>query len=116
MEDLREVCYMVTKEDNVATAMADLDIGDIKITGDVPEVGYTVKSVQKIPFGHKIALRDIKKGEGIIKYGVVIGISTGDIQKGCHVHMHNMKSAYDYRSAELDPLTVHARDIEYKAY
>ena len=38
--------------------------------------------------GHKIALRDIKKGEDIIKYGYKIGHATEDIKKGEHVHTH----------------------------
>lgn len=42
--------------------------------------------------GHKIALRDIKKGEDIIKYGYKIGHATEDIKKGEHVHTHNIKT------------------------
>ena len=43
--------------------------------------------------GHKYALREIKKGEEIIKYGQPIGIAQIDIGKGEHVHSHNMKTA-----------------------
>ena len=43
--------------------------------------------------GHKYAVRDIAKGEKIIKYGFPIGISTEDISMGEHVHSHNMKTA-----------------------
>ena len=42
--------------------------------------------------GHKYALRDIKKGENIIKYGNPIGHATEDIKKGEHVHSHNVKT------------------------
>ncbi len=42
--------------------------------------------------GHKIALRDIKDGEDIIKYGYSIGRAVGDIKKGDHVHIHNVKT------------------------
>ena len=42
--------------------------------------------------GHKVALRDIKKGEDIIKYGYKIGHATEDIKKGEHVHTHNIKT------------------------
>ncbi len=42
--------------------------------------------------GHKVALRDIKKGENIIKYGFPIGHATEDIKKGEHVHTHNVKT------------------------
>lgn len=42
--------------------------------------------------GHKYALRDIKCGEDIIKYGNPIGHATCDIKKGEHVHTHNVKT------------------------
>ena len=42
--------------------------------------------------GHKYALRDISKGEQVIKYGYPIGIATEDIPKGAHIHSHNMKT------------------------
>ena len=42
--------------------------------------------------GHKYALRDIVKGENIIKYGNPIGHATADIKKGEHVHTHNVKT------------------------
>ena len=42
--------------------------------------------------GHKYALRDIKKGENIIKYGNPIGHATEDIKAGEHVHTHNVKT------------------------
>ena len=42
--------------------------------------------------GHKYALRDIKAGENIIKYGNPIGHATEDIKAGEHVHTHNVKT------------------------
>lgn len=42
--------------------------------------------------GHKYALRDIKCGENIIKYGQSIGHATEEIKKGSHVHTHNVKT------------------------
>ena len=42
--------------------------------------------------GHKYALRDIKSGEDIIKYGNPIGHAICDINKGEHVHTHNVKT------------------------
>lgn len=43
--------------------------------------------------GHKYAVRDIKKGEAVIKYGFSIGIAKQDIKAGEHVHTHNLKTA-----------------------
>ncbi len=42
--------------------------------------------------GHKYAVRDIKKGENVIKYGNPIGHATEDIRAGEHVHTHNTKT------------------------
>lgn len=42
--------------------------------------------------GHKIALRNIKAGEDIIKYGYPIGHAMCDIKAGEHVHIHNVKT------------------------
>ena len=42
--------------------------------------------------GHKYAVRDIKAGENIIKYGSPIGHATVDIKAGEHVHTHNVKT------------------------
>lgn len=42
--------------------------------------------------GHKYAVRDIKNGEQIIKYGFPIGVACEDIKKGEQVHSHNLKT------------------------
>ncbi|MBR5246389.1 MAG: altronate dehydratase [Clostridia bacterium] len=42
--------------------------------------------------GHKYALRDIKIGEAIIKYGFPIGVATEDIDENEHVHSHNLRT------------------------
>lgn len=47
-----------------------------------------------IPFGHKIALVPIEKGEDVIKFGVPIGRATAAVEAGEHVHIHNIESAY----------------------
>ena len=51
-----------------------------------------VKALDAIPLGHKIALKDIKKGETVLKYGHDIGLATAAIGKGRHAHIHNMKT------------------------
>ena len=48
--------------------------GPVELRGDAcaPEV----EAATEVPMGHKIALRDIRNGEDIVKYGVVIGRAT----------------------------------------
>lgn len=72
----------VHPEDNVTTLL-DMQTGlDRLATG--------LRIAKGVPFGHKIALRDIARGERIVKYGVAIGIAQADISRGDHVHVHNV--------------------------
>lgn len=43
--------------------------------------------------GHKYAVRDIQKGEQVIKYGFPIGVASEDIKTGEQVHSHNFKTS-----------------------
>ena len=60
------------------------------VTHDNSDFRITTK--MDIPIGHKVALKDIRKGETIWKYGQDIGIAKADIAKGEHVHVHNVKT------------------------
>lgn len=53
---------------------------------------FKLKALQDIPIGHKVALRDIKSGDTIWKYGQDIGKAVAAIKKGHHVHTHNVKT------------------------
>ncbi len=58
-------------------------------------VGITLEGKGKIPAGHKFALRDIPKGEYVIKYGEIIGRASQNIAKDEWVHTHNVQSHLD---------------------
>ena len=45
-----------------------------------------------IPQGHKMAIKVMRKGSQVMKYGFSIGHATEDIQPGQWVHSHNMKT------------------------
>ncbi len=45
-----------------------------------------------IPYGHKVAVKEIHVGEPILKYGEEIGIATKEIAAGDYVHVHNLDS------------------------
>lgn len=51
-----------------------------------------VKAVNDIPIGHKFAIKALKKGDTVIKYGVDIGKVVADIAVGEHTHIHNIKT------------------------
>ncbi len=47
---------------------------------------------QAVPIGHKVALRGLKAGDTVIKYGQDIGRMVADAGQGEHVHVHNLKT------------------------
>lgn len=70
--------------------------------------------------GHKYAARDIAMGENIIKYGMPIGHAIADIQKGEHVHTHNLKTNLagktEYTFAQAQPYQPVATDRTFMGY
>lgn len=81
------------KADSVGVATADISQGS-EVTGifmDSQEA-VKIKALDDIPLGHKIALSDLAAGDNVIKYGEDIGRVVADIQKGGHVHVHNLKT------------------------
>jgi len=77
---------VISQRDNVATALEPLD------TGRRLEIGAGVLVRERIPTGHKVALRPIAAGEAVIKYGSPIGTARIAIDAGQHVHVHNVDS------------------------
>ena len=73
--------------DNVCTVVESVEAGT-SVTAD----DFTVTAAEKIPFGHKVAIAAIAKGQEVRKYGETIGLATCDIRLGQHVHVHNMES------------------------
>ena len=80
-------------DDDVGVAVADLKKGASAgaVTLEGKSVG-TVKLRDKVPLGHKVALRDLPKDKAVIKYGREIGKAVQAIAKGAHVHTHNLKT------------------------
>ena len=79
---------VIDVRDNVATVVEDLCAGqEVLLPG-----GGEMKLVDDVPFGHKVALADIGRGEIVVKYGQSIGIATRAIRRGQHVHVHNVES------------------------
>ncbi len=54
--------------------------------------GHPIIAQQDIPAGHKMAIKSIREGQNILKYGYPIGIATTTISVGEHVHTHNIKT------------------------
>ena len=47
---------------------------------------------QDIPIGHKIALKDMREGDTVVKYGIDMGRVVQPIRAGEHAHVHNIKT------------------------
>lgn len=94
--------------DNVAVALADLEKGE-------PYEGVTL--AENVKKGHKFALRPIKSGENVIKYGVPIAHATRDIAVGEWVHTHNVKTnlsenlEYEYSPVKCDLAPAKMRKV-----
>jgi len=52
-------------------------------------VADNVLAAQRIPAGHKVAVRALATGDEIRRYGQIIGFASAPISPGQHVHVHN---------------------------
>jgi len=78
----------LNENDNVAVALKNIRTGEIiKIQG----LDGKTEVKKGIPYGHKIALRDIGVEEKVLKYGECMGVTTEKIPKGYHVHVSNVR-------------------------
>ena len=90
MEEAK-IALHVNDKDNVATIFANgiTDGTEVEIRNKRGEC-TPVTVIGDVPYGHKIALRDIAPGEHIMKYGECIGAASHPISKGDYVHVHNL--------------------------
>lgn len=103
---------IINQKDNVAVALRDFKKGE-EIAG--------VILLEDLPRAHKVAIKDIKANEDIIKYGYPIGHATKDIAKGEHVHVNNTKTNlndlfnYEYHP-HFDVVTTIKKDVTVDVY
>ena len=84
-----QAVVVMTPADDVATALRELVPGE-RVSYRVGQRADTVEVRARIPFGHKVALRDLAEGDAVHKYGAVIGRTTAAVRAGEHVHVHNL--------------------------
>lgn len=87
--------FVVHREgDDVGTVVVEGVKAGETLAGWIMEEDKDVSIVARteIPIGHKIALRDFRSGDTVIKYGVDIGKVVQPIRKGEHAHVHNIKT------------------------
>lgn len=101
---LSPVVLRLNPADDVAIACRELEAG-LRLAAE----GVVVS--ERIPAGHKVAVRAIAAGEPVRRYSQVIGFATRAIAAGCHVHVHNLEVrdfARDYAFGEAYVPTVPA--------
>ena len=83
--------FVIGSADNVGTAVVSAIVkGDeVSTNGRISDI--TVTASADIPYGHKIALKDISQGETVLKYDLSIGTAIQNIKAGDHVHVHNVE-------------------------
>lgn len=82
------------KTDTVGVVVVEDVWPGLDLTGWIMQTDETIslKALDAVPLGHKIALDDIKAGQTVLKYGHDVGRAVADISKGRHVHTHNLKT------------------------
>ena len=85
------LAVQIDPSDNVVTLVDEARAGDHVrfITPDGPQ---ELPALDDVPFGHKVAVREIAAGERIVKYHEAIGRASRAIRPGEHVHVHNVES------------------------
>jgi altronate hydrolase len=75
------IALRLHQNDNVVVARMDI-LPNTVVEG-------TVSAATRIPPGHKILTRAVRKGEPLRKYNQIIGFATDDLAPGTHIHTHN---------------------------
>jgi len=78
-------------KDNVAVILEE----SLKKGEEITVGSQKIKLRSHIPFGHKVAIREIPRGRMGIKYGEKIGRAKKDIHMGDHVHVQNLEDIVD---------------------
>lgn len=86
----------VHKDDNVGIALTDLTEGEV-----IHFEGQDITIVNPTKAKHKIALQDLKEGDSVYMYGVLVGRALHFIQKGGLLTTENVK----HQSAEVQGRT-----------
>ena len=109
-----DVVYL-NPNDNICVAARNLQKGDKVQCGE-----RSVKLLEDVRMGHKIAINDIDHDTHVRKYGQIIGLTTTAIPEGGWVHVHNLASGdfvQDYASAsEIPPAPTPITDRSFMGY
>src|SRR4051794_31778354 len=110
---LSDYAVHLRPQDNIAVACKPVPAGTRLRFDD-----STLTVAAAVRMGHKFAVRPIKEGDPIQKYGQIIGFAARAVQPGEHVHVHNVKlGAFerDYAHATQTPAPL-PPPAEYRSF
>jgi len=87
---VEKAIVVMCEADNVGNAIEDIMTGD-RVVYTLQGVDHALTACSDVPFGFKIALRDISAGSPIIKYHETIGLASRSIAAGECVHIQNVE-------------------------
>ena len=94
---MKHTVLKVHPKDNVIVALTNLSKGET-----ISFEGFDYVLQEDIPAKHKFFMQDMKAGDEVIMYGVLVGKAQKDIVKGSRMSTENIKHAaepYDYRQS-----------------
>jgi altronate hydrolase len=103
---MKHLVIKINKADNVLVALQDLAKGTT-ITFE----GTDYTTTEEIPAKHKFFMQDMKAGDEIFMYGVLVGKVQFDVPKGTRMNVENTKHAaepFAYRDVDYQ---WHAPDV-----
>ena len=96
-QQLQRNVVLLHSADNICVALRNLEAGAAL---DLP--GGSLKLLDAVRMGHKIAIRPIANGGRVVKFGQTIGFAERPIEPGQWIHSHNLTAGLferDYASA-----------------
>ncbi|MDS0526444.1 altronate dehydratase family protein [Clostridium sp. SHJSY1] len=106
----------INHDDDVVVLLEDCKAGEIINNRD-----EEIKLLEDVAKGHKVAIKNIEKGQDILKYGYSIGKAKEDIKVGEWVHSHNLGTGlgeileYSFKGA-IEENVKENSDITFKGY
>lgn len=111
----RGAATLLDPRDDVAMALCDLPAATA-VTVASGAQSYAVRTHERIPVGHKFAVRAMGAGRRVRKYGEFIGRLTSDVPAGAWIHDHNLvtnarRSGDDERAWRAQSAPANAVDV-----
>ena len=97
----------INEQDNVAVCLVDLEKGS-----QLSINGKTITLVEDLSAKHKVALQDLKQGDDIVMYGVLVGLAKEPIAEGAAITVNNVKhKAASYSTSGTSAINWKAPDV-----